>query len=151
MPPLLLSMVSMLAQAVPMAPVANAATPTSMVYALAVKREWTLQDSEFCKNRAAANAYNAFPRSPQAKLKFIKTFAFRSKVAIAGERTMLDYGPNVGFQVPFPWNEGQWLARQYTAQMTPRYTYLLETQDRPREANAYSTVASVCVTVFGIR
>lgn len=103
---LLLSTLSLLAQAVPLAPVANAATPTSLVYTLAVKREWTLQDSEFCQNRAAAKAFSACPRSPWARLKLIETFAFRSQQAIAGEGTMLDYGTSAGLQVPFPWTEG---------------------------------------------
>ena len=51
----------------------------------------------------------------------------------------------------FPWQEGKWLARQYVAEQTPRYTYLLEMQDRPKAPNAFSTVASVCLTVYGIR
>ncbi|MVN86271.1 hypothetical protein GO986_05785 [Deinococcus sp. HMF7620] len=147
----LLSSLLLTAQAVPVAPVANAATPTSIVNSLAVKRNWTGQDSEFCKARAAQNAYNNYPRAPLAKLKFIKTFAFRGTTNASSERTYLDVFNNGGFQTPFPWQEGQWLARQYTAQPTPRYTYLLELQDRPKEPNRFSTEASVCITVFGIR
>lgn len=138
------------AQAVPVVPVANAATPTSMVNNLAVKRDWTLEENEFCRSRAADNALKAYPRVPGAKLKYIKTFSFRSRTTVSNERIMLDY-TNAGLQVPFPWQEGQWTARQYSSQMTPKYTYLLEMQDRAKAPNAYSSVASVCVTVFGIR
>lgn len=83
-------------------------------------------------------------------MKYVKTFSFRTHSTASNERSILEY-TNVGFQVPFPWSEGQWLSRQYTAEMTPRYTYVLELQDRPKEPNAYSTVASACMTVFGIR
>lgn len=138
------------AQAVPVIPVANASTPASLVNGLAVKRDWTLEENEFCKARAAQNAFNSYPRSPLSKVKYIKTFSFRAKSSIGNERLMLDY-TNAGFQVPFPWQEGQWLARQYTAEQTPKYTYLVEMQDRPKQPNDFSTKASVCVTVYGIR
>ena len=146
----LLSAFLLPAQAVPVIPVANAATPATLVNGLAVKRDWTLEENEFCRARATDNAFNAYPRSPLAKVKYIKTFSFRAKSSASNERVMLDY-TSAGFQVPFPWQEGKWLARQYTAQQTPKYTYLLEMQDRPKAPNEYSTVASVCVTVYGIR
>lgn len=146
----LLSAFLLPAQAVPVVPVSNVATPATLVNGLAVKRDWTAEDNDFCKARAAENALNAYPRSPLAKVKHIKTFSFRSRSSASNERTMLDY-TSAGFQVPFPWQEGKWLARQYTAQQTPKYTYLLEMQDRPKAPNEYSTLASVCVTVYGIR
>lgn len=146
----LLSSLLLTAQAVPVVPVANGATPTTMVNALAVKRNWTLVENDFCRNRAGANALNAYPKSPKAKLKYIKTFSFKGTSGASTERSLLDY-TNAGFQVPFPWMDGQWLARQYTSQLTPRYTYLVELQDRPKEPNAYYVQSNVCVTVYGIR
>ncbi|KQR37705.1 hypothetical protein [Deinococcus sp. Leaf326] len=145
-----LSVFLLTGQAVPVVPVANQATPATLVNALAVKRDWTLDDNEFCKARAEANSRLGFPRTTGSKVKYVKTFSFRTRTSASLERSALEY-TNAGFQVPFPWSEGQWLSRQYTAQMTPRYTYVLDLQDRPKEPNAYSTVASACVTVFGIR
>lgn len=146
----LFSSLFLTAQAIPTVPVANAATPATMVNTLAVKRDWTLTDNDFCRSRAAVNTQSVYPRTPTSKLKYIKTYSFKAKSAAANERLMLDY-TNAGFQVPFPWQEGQWLARQYTAQMTPKYTYLVEMQDRPKDPGAYSVVANVCMTVYGLR
>lgn len=145
-----LSVLLLPAQAVPVVPVSNAATPATQVNALAVKREWTLEENEFCKARAAENALNAYPRSPLAKVKYIKTFSFRGKSAISTERMYLD-NFNFGFQSPFPWQEGKWLARQYVAELTPKYTYLMEMVNRPLQPGEYTTRSSVCVTVYGIR
>ncbi|UQN07939.1 hypothetical protein [Deinococcus sp. QL22] len=146
----LASLLSLTAQVTPTISVGNAHTPSTLVNSLAVKRNWTLEDNVFCRNRAASNATIAYPQKPTSKLKFIKTFGFRGTVNASLERSVLDI-TNVGFQVPFPWNDGQWLSRQYTAQSTPRFTYLLEMQDRPRQEGTYSTLSSVCITVFGVR
>lgn len=147
---LLLPVLGSFALATPAIPVTNAHTPATLVNSLAVKRNWTLEESAFCKERAAAQASIAYPKRATSKFKYIKTFSFRTPSAASNERVMLDY-TNAGFQVPFPWQDGQWLSRQYTADATPRYTYLLEMQDRPRAAGTYSTVASACMTVFGLR
>ena len=138
------------AQATPVLQVAHASTPASLTNALAVRREWTMQEDGFCKARAAANAYNAYPRSPLAKVKYVKTFSFRGK-DISSERSWLDTFGILGFQSPFPWQEGQWLARQLTSAQTPQDTYLLEMQDRARQPGEYSTRSSICLTVYGIR
>lgn len=134
----------------PVLPVPNAHTPGTLVNGLAVKRNWTVEDSAFCRARAAANASIAYPRKPTSKFKLIAAFSFRTQSTASSERLMLDY-TGAGFQVPFPWQDGQWLSRQYTAEATPRYTYLLELQDRPRAPGTYSTVASACMTIFGLR
>lgn len=147
---LLASLLSLTAQVTPTISVANAHTPSTLVNSLAVKRNWTLDDNIFCRNRAASNATIAYPQKPMSKLKFIKTFGFRGTVSASLERSMLDI-TNTGFQLPFPWHEGQWLDRQYTSQSTPRFTYLLEMQDRPKEQGSYSTLSNVCITVFGVR
>lgn len=138
------------ALATPVVPVPNAHTPATLVNSRAVKRNWTLEGSDFCRARAAANASIAYPRKLTSKLKLIRTFNFRTQSTVSNERAILDF-TSAGFQVPFPWQEGQWLSRQYTAEATPRYTYLLELQDRPKAPGAYSTVASACMTVFGLR
>lgn len=117
---------------------------------LAVKRDWTLEDNGFCRQRAVAAASIAFPQKAGSKFKYIKTFSFRTRSAASHERIMLDY-TNAGFQVPFPWQDGQWLSRQYTSQATPKHTYLLEMQDQPKAQGTYTTVASACMTVFGLR
>ena len=147
---LLLALVSTALAQSPAVPVANGHTPSTLVNSLAVKRDWTLQDSSFCQSRAAENASIALPTKVNSKFKFIRTFAFRAKTNVSNERAMLDY-TNAGFQVPFPWQEGQWMARQYTSEFTRGYTYLLEMQDRPKEPGAFGQVASVCVTVLGLR
>ncbi|MFB9992095.1 hypothetical protein ACFFLM_09000 [Deinococcus oregonensis] len=147
---LLASLLSLTAQVTPTISVANAHTPGTLVNSLAVKRNWTLEDNVFCRNRAASNATIAYPQKPTSKLKLIKTFGFRGTSSASLERTVLDY-TTTGFQMPFPWQEGQWLSRQYTAQSTPHFTYLLEMQDRPREEGTYGTASNICITVFGIR
>ncbi|SMB85634.1 hypothetical protein [Deinococcus hopiensis] len=99
-------------------PVANAHTPATLVNALAVKRNWTVEQSEFCKARAAANAAIAYPKKANSKFKFITTYAFRASSDAKGERSLLDfYGTD--FQTPFPWQDGQWLSRQYSYDALP--------------------------------
>lgn len=131
-------------------PVSNAHTPGTLVNSLAVKRNWTLENSDFCRARAAANAAVAAPQKPTSKFKYIKTFSFRTQSTASNERTLLDF-TSAGFQVPFPWQDGQWLSRQYSSDATPKYAYLLELQDRPKAQGQYSTLASACMTVFGLR
>ena len=147
----LLPLLFLTAQVVPVVPVANASTPASVVNELAMKRDWTVEDSPFCKARAEANSMASFPRTLNSKVKYVKTFSYRIKNNATSERNFLEVFGTGKLAPSFPWNDGQWLARQYAAQGTPGYAYLMELQDRPKEPNAYSTVASACVTVFGLR
>ncbi|AFZ67047.1 hypothetical protein [Deinococcus peraridilitoris] len=135
------------ATAQPVAPPPTAHTPSTLVYGLAVKRNWTEQSTPFCTSRAASNISVSYPKAPKAAYRHVRTFGFTSRNSPTTERTMLDYTP-AGFQVPYPWQVGQWMSRQYAAEATPGYAYLLEVQER---ADVGSGGANICMTVFSQR